>query len=96
MVERCKRSQLGVVGLHAKRKVSGFFGHVTWQASGSREGEAYPYRAAYEREANPQRQSLASVPSAPALAPRHNAQKNFWRQKHAVAFTSFGQGFGVF
>jgi hypothetical protein len=47
MVERYKRSQLGVVGLNAKRKVSGFFGHVTWQASGSRkttrrEGENYP------------------------------------------------------
>ena len=36
------------------------------------------------------RQSLARVASAPALASRHNAQKNFWRHEHAVAFTAFG------
>jgi hypothetical protein len=27
-----------VVGWHAQRKAVGFFGHVTWQASGLREG----------------------------------------------------------
>jgi hypothetical protein len=37
MVARYKRSQLGVIGLNAERKVSGVFGHVTWQVSGSRE-----------------------------------------------------------
>jgi hypothetical protein len=40
MVARYKRLQLVVVGWRAKRKVLGFFGHVTWQASGSRESEA--------------------------------------------------------
>jgi hypothetical protein len=39
MVERYKWPQLGVVGLRAERKVSGFFGHVAWQASGWRETE---------------------------------------------------------
>jgi hypothetical protein len=38
--ENYKRSQLGVVEWSAKRKVSGFFGHITWQVSGWRESEA--------------------------------------------------------
>ena len=37
MVARYKRLQLVVVGWSAKRKALGFFGHVTWQASGWRE-----------------------------------------------------------
>ena len=37
MVARYKRRQLVVVGWSAKRKAIGFFGHVTWQASGWRE-----------------------------------------------------------
>jgi hypothetical protein len=40
MLARYKRRQLGVVGWRAKRKVIGFFGHVTEQASGSRKSEA--------------------------------------------------------
>jgi hypothetical protein len=40
MVERYKRLQLVVVGWNAKRKVIGFFGHVTEQVSGWSEGEA--------------------------------------------------------
>jgi hypothetical protein len=40
MVARYKRLQLGVVGLNAKRKAIGFFGHVAWQASGWLESEA--------------------------------------------------------
>jgi hypothetical protein len=40
MLARYKRWQLVVVGWHAKRKVISFFGHVTEQASGWREGEA--------------------------------------------------------
>jgi hypothetical protein len=37
MLARYKRWQLGVVGWSARRKVIGFFGHFTGQASGSRE-----------------------------------------------------------
>jgi hypothetical protein len=40
MVARYKRRQLVVVGWNPERKAIGFFGHVTWQASGWREGEA--------------------------------------------------------
>jgi hypothetical protein len=45
MVARYKRWQLVVIGWRAKRKVIGFFGHVTEQASGWREGEANPAKA---------------------------------------------------
>jgi hypothetical protein len=38
MVARYKKWQLVVVGWNARRKALGFFGHVTWQASGLREG----------------------------------------------------------
>jgi hypothetical protein len=37
MAARYKRSQLVVVGWNAKRKVIGFFGHVTEQVSGQNE-----------------------------------------------------------
>ena len=40
MVARYKRRQLGVSGWNPERKALGFFGHVTWQASGWREGVA--------------------------------------------------------
>jgi hypothetical protein len=45
MLARYKRWQLGVVGWHAKRKVIGFFGHVTEQVSGWSGGEANPTEA---------------------------------------------------
>jgi hypothetical protein len=40
MMARYKRLQLVVIGWNAKRKVIGFFGHVTEQVSASSEGEA--------------------------------------------------------
>jgi hypothetical protein len=40
IVARYKRSQLGVVAWSTKRKANGFFGHVTQQVNGLREGEA--------------------------------------------------------
>ncbi len=40
MVARYKRWRLGVSGWNPERKALGFFGHVAWQASGWREGEA--------------------------------------------------------
>lgn len=40
MVARYKGPQLGMSGWNPERKALGFFGHVTWQVSGWREGEA--------------------------------------------------------
>jgi hypothetical protein len=49
MLARYKSWQLVVVGQHAKRKALGFFGHVTWLASGqhtTRIGRSQPPQAA--------------------------------------------------
>jgi hypothetical protein len=43
MVARYKKWQLGVSGWSARRKALGFFGHVTWQASGSHDGNRIPH-----------------------------------------------------
>jgi hypothetical protein len=43
MVARYKKWQLGVSGWSAGRKALGFFGHVTWQASGSHDGNRMPH-----------------------------------------------------
>jgi hypothetical protein len=69
MVARYKRLQLVVVGWNAKRKALGFFGHVTEQVSGLREGEAVEEIEHHRQIAN------QSTPTS-----RHNLQLRFQLQ----------------
>jgi hypothetical protein len=54
MVARYKRLRLGVSGWNLKRKALGFFGHVTWQASGWCESEAPAKADGLERSSKSQ------------------------------------------